>query len=161
MKNILAAASLLAGTFAALPASAQTGGVELGVLDCVIEGGTGFIIGSSKDISCTFKPADTGNAPENYFGVVRKFGLDIGTTGEVFMQWLVLAPTNNIYAPGALAGNYVGASAGATVGIGAGANLLVGGSGSSFTLQPLSVEAQTGLNVAIGVSEFQLRSVAN
>ena len=161
MKNILAAAALLAGTFAALPASAQSGGVELGVLDCVIEGGTGFIIGSSKDISCTFKPADTGNAPENYFGVVRKFGLDIGTTGEVFMQWLVLAPTNNIYAPGALAGNYVGASAGATVGIGAGANLLVGGSGSSFMSLILRVEAQTVLNVAMGASEFQLRSVSN
>jgi hypothetical protein len=161
MKNILAAAAILAGTFAAVPASAQSGGVELGILDCVIEGGTGFIFGSSKDISCTFKPADTANAPENYFGVVNKFGLDIGTTGEVFMQWLVLAPTANIYAPGALAGNYVGASAGATVGVGAGANLLVGGSGSSFTLQPLSVEAQTGLNVALGVSEFQLRSIAN
>ena len=74
---------------------------------------------------------------------------------------LVLAPTANIYAPGALAGDYIGPSAGASVGVGAGANLLVGGSGSSFTLQPLSVEAQTGLNLAVGVSSFQLRSVGN
>ena len=36
--------------------------------------------------------------------------------------------------------------------------MLVGGSGSTFTLQPVSVEAQTGLNVALGVSQFQLRS---
>jgi len=153
----LAAAALLA-TVAISPAAAQKEGVELGVLDCVIKGGTGFIIGSSKDLSCTFKPADKDFLPENYFGVVNKFGLDVGTTGEVFMQWLVLAPTANIYAPGALAGNYVGASAGATAVVGAGANLLVGGSNSTFTLQPISVEAQTGVNVALGVSEFQLRS---
>ena len=73
----------------------------------------------------------------------------------------MLAPTANIYAPGALSGDYVGPSAAASVGVGAGANLLVGGSGSSFTLQPLSVEAQTGLNLAVGVSSFQLRSVGN
>lgn len=159
MKKLLSA--VLLATMVAGPAAAQQGGIELGVLDCVIEGGTGFIVGSSKDLSCTFRPADSANLPETYFGVVRKYGLDIGTTGATFMQWLVLAPTANIYAPGSLAGDYLGASAGASVGVGAGANLLVGGSGSSFTLQPLSVEAQTGLNLAIGVSEFQLRSAGN
>lgn len=155
----IAAAALLFSGFAALPAVAQNEGAQLGILECVIEGGTGFIIGSSKDISCTFRPADQTFAPEAYFGVVNKFGLDIGVTGETFMQWLVLAPTANIYAPGALAGNYVGASASASVVVGGGANLLVGGSNQTFTLQPLSVEAQTGVNLAIGVSEFQLRSV--
>jgi hypothetical protein len=42
-----------------------------------------------------------------------------------------------------------------------GANLLVGGSSQTFTLQPLSVQAQTGVNIALGVTDFQLRSVAN
>lgn len=158
--RILPAAVAMSALLAA-PAAAQEAGVELGVLDCVIDGGTGFIFGSTKDLSCAFRPADSTNLPETYFGAVRKYGLDIGTTGTTFMQWLVLAPTSNIYAPGALAGDYYGASAGASVGVGAGANLLVGGSGSHFTLQPLSVEAQTGLNLAIGVSEFQLRSVGN
>ncbi|TIV24033.1 MAG: DUF992 domain-containing protein, partial [Mesorhizobium sp.] len=32
---------------------------------------------------------------------------------------------------------------------------------NAFTLQPLSVQTQTGLNIAIGVSQFQLRSTAN
>ena len=156
--RITAAAASLLAAMTAVPASAQEGGVELGVLSCVIEGGTGFIVGSTKDLSCTFEPARTEFEPEPYFGVVRKYGLDIGTTGETFMRWLVLAPTANIYAPGALAGDYIGASARASVGVGVGANLLVGGSGSSFTLQPLSVEAGTGVNIAVGVSEFQLRS---
>lgn len=156
----LAASAAVALSAAILPASAQQG-IEVGRLECVIEGGTGFIVGSSKDLACTFDPAGSEFAPEPYFGVVNKFGLDVGTTGATFMQWLVLAPTANVYAPGALAGNYVGASAGASVGVGAGANLLVGGSSSSFTLQPLSVETQTGVNLAVGVTDFQLRSASN
>jgi hypothetical protein len=143
------------------PAIAQHGGVELGVLDCAIGGGTGFIFGSSKDLSCTFTPADKSFAPEAYFGAVNKYGLDIGTTTQSVMRWLVLTTMNDIYAPGALAGDYVGASAEVTAAIGAGANLLVGGTGNAFTLQPLSVQTQTGLNIAIGVSQFQLRSSAN
>lgn len=157
-KTIIAAAALLA--MSAAPALAQSR-VELGVLDCLIEGGAGFIVGSSKEISCTFKPADDQRPPENYFGVVNKFGLDVGVTNATLMQWLVLAPTSDAYAPGALAGDYVGASADASVGVGGGANVLAGGSNKTFTLQPVSVQAQTGLNLAVGVSQFQLRSVAN
>lgn len=143
----------------AQPALAQEPGIELGVLDCLVDAGTGFIIGSTKDVSCTYRPADPKNAPEAYFGVIRKFGLDIGSTESTVMQWVVLAPSSNIYAPGALAGDYYGASAEATAAIGVGANLLVGGLNQTFTLQPLSVQAQTGLNLAVGISEFQLRAV--
>jgi len=159
MKKLVLAATLLA----ALPggASAAQEGVEMGLLDCAIEGGTGFIFGSTKDLSCVFTPANQSFASESYFGAVSKYGLDIGVTGQTLMQWLVLAPTANIYAPGMLAGDYIGASAEATAGIGAGANLLVGGSGGGFILQPLSVQTQTGVNLAIGVSRFQLRSTAD
>jgi Protein of unknown function (DUF992) len=133
-------------------------GIELGILECSIEGGAGFVVGSKKDLNCTFKPTEKSFAPETYVGDVRKFGLDIGVTGPALMQWLVLAPSADIYAPGALAGNYVGASAEATAAVGAGANVLGGGSNRTFTLQPVSVQAQTGLNLAVGVSRFQLRS---
>ncbi|MGX8012088.1 DUF992 domain-containing protein [Mesorhizobium sp. ORM8.1] len=160
MPRIIAAA-LFAIAALTGEARSQHGGVELGVLDCAIGGGTGFIFGSSKDLSCTFTPADKSFAPEAYFGAVNKYGLDIGTTTQSVMRWLVLTTMNNIYAPGALAGDYVGASAEVTAAIGAGANLLVGGTGNAFTLQPLSVQTQTGLNIAIGVSQFQLRSSAN
>ena len=121
---------------------------------------TGFIIGSTKDVLCTFTPADSKFAPESYFGVVNKIGLDIGVTGTTLIKWAVLAPTNNIYAPGALAGDYVGAGAEASAAVGAGANLLIGGSQNTFTLQPLSVQAQTGVNLAVGIAEFRLRTAA-
>lgn len=159
MKKPLLATVFLAALSGA--ANAAQEGIEMGLLDCAIEGGAGFIFGSTKDLSCVFKPVDRSFAPESYFGAVTKYGLDIGVTGQTFMQWLVMAPTRNIYAPGMLAGDYIGASAEATAGIGAGANLLIGGSGEGFVLQPLSVQAQTGVNIAIGVSQFQLRSMAD
>jgi hypothetical protein len=43
------------------------------------------------------------------------------------------------------------------VGAGLGANVLVGGSNRTVALQPLSVQGQAGLNLAVGVSELELR----
>ena len=60
------------------------------------------------------------------------------------MAWAVFAPTRGSQR-GDLAGNYGGASASATVGVGVGANALIGGSGNTIALQPLSGQAQTGL----------------
>jgi hypothetical protein len=54
---------------------------------------------------------------------------------------------------------YVGASAEVTVGGGIGANILVGGSYRTVELQPLSVQEQTGINIAAGVAEIELHFV--
>jgi len=113
-----------------------------------------MILGSSKGLSCSFKPDFRG--PEFYGGKIDKFGLDIGVTGETVIVWAVLAAGRGDYPVGALAGTYVGASAEASVLVGAGANVLVGGSNRSFALQPLSVQGQTGLDLAIGVSSLDL-----
>ena len=121
------------------PAAAQKkANATLGVLDCSVEGATGFIIASQKNLKCVFTSANKKVAPETYVGVIKKFGLDIGRTRKALLRWRVLAPTGNVYAPGVLAGDYTGVSAEATVVVGGGANLLVGGSHKSFTLQPLS-----------------------
>lgn len=160
MKYLLIAAAS-ATMLAVMPsANSQTKGMELGVLDCKVDGGAGFIIGSTKDVLCTYRPADKNLAPENYHGTISKIGLDIGVTGETFITWAVFGPNADIYAPGGLAGDYVGASAEASAAIGAGANALVGGSNRTFSLQPLSVQAQTGVNLAVGVTEFKLRTAA-
>jgi Protein of unknown function (DUF992) len=147
-------ALLAVGALFATAGSAQAR-VEIGLLDCVVEAGTGFIIGSVKHFSCTFDPAN-GRRTEHYRGTVRKFGLDIGHTSKTFIKWAVLAPTEASYRPGALAGSYVGASAEVTVGGGVGANALIGGSDRTFVLQPVSVQAQEGLNLAVGLSSFEL-----
>ncbi|MGL5137733.1 MAG: DUF992 domain-containing protein, partial [Beijerinckiaceae bacterium] len=60
---------------------------------------------------------------------------------------------------GALAGDYVGAAAEATAGVGLGVNALVGGSDRAYSLQPISVEGQLGLNLAAGVAQMTLVNV--
>ena len=155
---IVFSAILAAAIGATIPAQAQER-VELGSLECFVDAGTGFILGSTKDISCAFTPADPDREIENYFGVISKFGLDIGSTEESYINWLVVAPTSGVLEAGALAGDYIGASASATFAVGLGANVLVGGSNKSFALQPVSIQTQKGLNVAAGVTELELRSI--
>jgi hypothetical protein len=158
-KLVLAAAALSALSVAPAFAVTMDQAQEVGRLECIIHGGVGMIIGSSKKLNCTYTPADPNIPKEDYVGRVNKFGLDVGVTGKSVMQWLVLAPTKSGYGPGALAGDYTGASAQATAVVGAGANVLVGGSDRTFTLQPISVQTQTGVNVAAGVTSFHLESV--
>ena len=135
------------------PAFAQ-GGVQVGTLTCNVAGGWGFVFGSSKEVRCTF--ARAGGRPEHYAGSINKFGVDIGYTQGGVLVWGVFAPTANL-APGALSGNYVGATGSATIGVGAGANVLVGGSNRTISLQPVSIEGNTGLNIAAGIGSINLR----
>jgi Protein of unknown function (DUF992) len=153
IRAILCAASLAVLTASAQSAVAQQG-VKIGALNCEVSGGLGLIITSSKDMRCVFTSANGQSEP--YSGTIRKFGLDIGATDSGVLAWDVFAPSVGPER-GALAGNYAGIDASATIGAGFGANALVGGSGSSFTLQPLSIQAQTGLALAAGVAELTLR----
>jgi Protein of unknown function (DUF992) len=137
----------------AQPAQAQ-GGVRVGTLSCNVASGWGFVFGSSKALRCTFAPAP--GHSEFYAGTINKFGVDIGYTQGGVLVWAVFAPSANI-GPGALSGNYVGATGSATVGVGAGANVLVGGSNRTISLQPISLEGNTGLNVAAGIASITLR----
>jgi hypothetical protein len=129
--------------------------VEAGVLRCDVSAGIGLIIGSTRQLDCTFEPR-RGRA-ERYRGTIKRLGLDLGATTRGVMVWGVLAPSR--VASGALAGSYVGASAGASAGVGLGANALVGGSNNSVALQPVSVQAQLGVNIAAGVAELTLARV--
>jgi hypothetical protein len=128
-------------------------GVTVGALTCEVSAGLGLIVTSSKEMNCVFT-SPAGREP--YYGTIRKFGLDIGATDQGILAWEVFAPSAGPKR-GALAGDYAGVDASATIGAGAGANALVGGSGSSFTLQPLSIQAQTGLALAAGVASMTLR----
>lgn len=127
---------------------------KVGTLTCDISGGIGMIIASKKSVACMFTPSQPGPR-EVYTGAITKFGLDVGATAGGEMVWSVFAPSNKTF--GALAGNYGGVSAEATVGAGLGANVLVGGSNRTVALQPISVQGQSGLNLAVGVSELQLQ----
>ncbi len=152
--NAFAALAVVAAV--ALPAPAMTQGRErtkVGTLTCDISGGIGLIVTSKKEVACMFTPSQPGPR-EVYTGSITKFGLDLGATAGGEMVWAVYAPTTRRF--GALAGHYGGASAEATVGAGVGANVLAGGSNRTVTLQPISVQGQAGLNLAVGVAGFKL-----
>jgi hypothetical protein len=146
------AAALLAASIG----SAQAQGVKAGQLDCNVAAGVGLVIGSQRNVSCTFTPAAPGPI-EHYTGTISKLGLDIGVTGGGTMVWLVVAAAP--WQRGALQGSYVGGSAEASVIAGVGANALVGGLNRSFALQPLSVQGQVGLNIAAGIAGLELAYV--
>lgn len=152
--RILAALALVAAT--ALPGSAFAAGekTRLGMLECEVDGGIGLIVGSSKKLQCTFVHND--KSVESYTGSINKIGLDVGVTGKSFIKWMVVTPAGSTVGDHALAGSYVGVSTGASLGIGLGANALVGGSARNIGLQPVSVEGNTGLNVAVAVSKLNL-----
>lgn len=154
-KRTRVAAALIAALSAGLPLAAAhaQGGIVIGTLSCNVASGFGFVFGSSRAMNCTF--SGPGPRYEHYVGNISKFGVDIGYTQGGILVWTVFAPAQNI-APGALAGGYAGGTASATVGVGVGANALIGGSGNSIALQPLSVEANRGLNVAAGVAAMTL-----
>jgi hypothetical protein len=150
------AAALTAALGAAMTcggAALAQGGVVVGTLSCNVASGFGFVFGSSRAMNCTF--SGPGPRYEYYVGNISKFGVDIGYTQGGILVWTVFAPSANL-APGALAGGYAGGTASATVGIGIGANALLGGGGNSIALQPLSIEANRGLNVAAGVAAMTL-----
>jgi hypothetical protein len=145
----------IAAVAASAVSTGAQGQIRLGTLECYGRGGMTFVVGSVHEFDCTFRPDGGFPGPESYRGVVRRVGLDIGFTDSVSVGWIVLAPTNRI-GRGELSGTYVGAAANASVGIGLGGNALVGGSNNTFALQPLSVQGQTGLNVAAGIAQLEL-----
>ncbi|MBV8428961.1 MAG: DUF992 domain-containing protein [Hyphomicrobiales bacterium] len=136
--------------FSPLTASAQT---QVGTLSCDTSGGIGLIITSQQRLNCTYEGIN--RRIEGYYGTISKFGIDIGATTQGVLVWQVFAPSTD-FGPWALEGDYVGASGQATAGVGASANVLVGGFNRAFSLQPLSVGAQAGLNLAIGVANLTL-----
>jgi len=147
---------VLLAALATSAAAQQTNQTKAGVLSCRTSASLGLIVGSHQKLSCRFTP-DAGGPPETYVGHINRLGLDLGVRAGGVMAWAVLAPTKGVH-HGALAGKYVGASGGVSVGVGASANVLVGGSHRSFALQPLSVEGQVGVNLALGVAGLTLHS---
>ena len=150
----IAIASLVA-SFASANALPQPQ-LRAGVLQCQGGQNVGFVVGSTTSLECVFQ--SEGRRPEPYVATVHRFGLDLGITDQTRLSWAVNAPTGRV-GPGNLAGNYGGVGANASVGVGGGGNFLVGGPQNAYALQPLSVQGQTGLNVAAGVADIELEPV--
>src|SRR5689334_19600360 len=134
------------------PASAA---VQVGMLSCRSPETATYIVVSARAFDCVFTPS-AGGPVQRYQGVVHRIGAQIGISGDTAMGWAVFAATRHL-GPGALDGSYVGLTGGAAVGIGGSANGLVGGADNAFTLQPISLEGETGLNVVATVTGLDLQ----
>lgn len=138
----------------AAPAVAQARSIRVGALTCNTAPRVGLVVGSHQRMTCIFR--STSGSQYHYSGAITRVGLDVGITGGGRLFWAVFAPTSRV-GPRALRGSYFGASANASLVLGLGANVLVGGSHRTISLQPLSVESKTGVNLAIGVAGLMLR----
>jgi hypothetical protein len=128
--------------------------VRAGILQCQGGQNVGFVVGSVTNLECMFR--SEGRRPEPYIAKVHRIGLDLGVTEQTQLSWAVNAPNRRL-GRGELAGSYGGVGANASIGVGGGGNFLVGGPANAYALQPLSVQGQTGLNVAAGIAGIELQ----
>ena len=156
IKRYFGSVLLLGVLLGAVSANAQGSMTRAGVLTCRTSASLGLIVGSHQRLRCQFK-ADAGWT-QDYTGAINRVGMDLGVKGGGIMTWLVMGQTSAIPHE-ALTGRFVGASGGISAGVGVGANVLVGGTRKSISLQPLSVEGQVGVNLALGVAGMTLHPV--
>jgi hypothetical protein len=149
-------ASILLLAASTAPAVAQQPAyTKAGALTCRTSASVGLIVGSRQRLDCVYRP-DSGGPQERYTGRIGRLGLDVGITAGGVLGWAVLTRGRGVPRR-ALAGTYVGASGDISLGVGAGANVLVGGSQRAVALQPVSVEGQVGVNLALGVARLVLQ----
>ena len=141
--------------FCAESAEAQTF-AKAGFLSCDVSAGIGLILVQKQQLKCVFTN-QAGGPPEDYVGTITDYGVALGAVQKGHLIWGVLSSIDGV-PHGALAGTYAGVGAEATAGAGLGANALIGGSERAFSLQPVSVEGQVGVNVAAGITAITLES---
>jgi hypothetical protein len=158
-KSFRSCGALLALTLvSSATAHAQPAWTQVGGLNCNLAPTVGLIVASEQKLSCQFTPSQAGWPIQAYSGTMTTAGVDLGAISGGVLTWAVFAPTSGPVI-GGLDGDYVGVSGEVTLGVGAGANVMLGGSNRSVTLQPLSVQGMTGLNIQAGVSTLKLTTV--
>jgi uncharacterized protein DUF992 len=154
LRHLVTTVPVLAALIAASPADTRAA-TQVGLLSCDLSAGIGLILIEKQSMTCTFRRTGGGTV-ERYTGTINEYGIELGGVARGHLVWAVAAETQGIPA-GALAGTYAGVAADAAFGPGAGASVLIGGTGRAFSLQPISVEGEVGINIAAGVRTIELR----
>jgi hypothetical protein len=151
--NIAALALSAAFLASAAPAPAQPS-LRVGTLACDVSAGIGLFVVQKQTLRCTFTP-NGGGRVDAYTGKIDEFGVALGEVAAGHLVWGVIAAAPGL-PRGALAGTYAGLGGGGPRGGGRGAPVINPRTGRAFSLQPISVEGQTGLNIAGGVTTVTL-----
>lgn len=135
--------------------------VYIGALTCNVSGSTGYIFGSSQDLSCVYTTRD--GVEQAYDGRIRKFGLDIGYTKTAHLVWKVyqlggLIGNQTTTDPKVLAGNFAGEQASISADASIGGNWLYGGANNQIVIQATQMQddRDAGYNLAYGIAEIGL-----
>ncbi len=158
LKTSLASALFGVAALVGATSASAAPGVKAGVITCDVDGGFGYGVGSSREISCVYAPLD-GSAEVAYEGHLNRFGVDLGWKRGGTMAWAVLAPSADV-SEGALSGEYVGGGAEVTLAGGVAVDALTGGLNKSIQLQPIVVQGATGINVAGGATQLSLTAAS-
>ncbi len=157
-KSVLAKAVGGAILMAALAPVAANAGERVGALQCKLSGNGLSALVVNQELDCIYQDDISGAPPSHYVGKLTKVGANVSFNGPGEMIWGVAAATNHL-GPGALAGDYAGPGTSVKVGVGGGGALLVGGSGNTISLQPLELEAGSGLGITAGIDSLTLAFV--
>ena len=78
MKRLIIGSLALAavGTTPVVAQSAKW--VQVGMLDCTIEGGVGLVLASRKNVACRYQPSNRALPQDAYVGTVTRYGVDVG-----------------------------------------------------------------------------------
>jgi len=135
--------------------------VYIGALSCKVSGSTGYVFGSTKNLSCVYLTKE--GVSQAYTGEIRKFGIDLGYTRAGHMVWHVyqlggLVGQSTSTNPKVLTGNYGGEQASVAAQSSAGGNWLYGGSNNQIVLQATQIQdsRNAGYNLAYGIAEMSL-----
>jgi hypothetical protein len=149
------------GAFVALAAVgtvAAHAGERVGALECHISGSGVSVLVENQALDCIYRDDAEGALPSHYIGKLTKVGANLSVNGPGQLVWVVAAATRHL-GPGALSGDYAGPEASVKALVGGGAAVLVGGSDNTISLQPVSVEAGTGIGVTAGIESMNLTFV--
>jgi hypothetical protein len=136
----------------------QTGGGQLGILECRTVPGSGYsvLIHSSVDVSCLFQKPDAAERYKGEMGI--GLGVDLRWNRRETIRFAVVGLAADTRAgKHALAGKYAGGKASVSIGYGLGADALIGGGEKGIALQPLGIENTEGFGVAAGLGYLILR----
>jgi hypothetical protein len=139
------------------PASAFAGD-RVGTLQCRLLGNGISVLVENQQLDCIYRDDAEGAIPAHYIGTLTKVGANVTINGPGELAWGVVAATNHI-GPGALAGYYVGPEVTAKIVVGGGGAILVGGSDNTFSLQPFTMEAGSGVGWTAGIERLTLAYV--
>jgi hypothetical protein len=128
---------------------------QAGTLSCMVQGGVGYIVGSSRVATCTFDHPGDNNFSESYVAKLSRVGVDVGVMPKQAMRWAVYTPGGGAE-PGMLMGAHPGSSTEANVGVGDGGKVSFQSNGRNIVFEQMKAPMAFGVSFGVGEATLEL-----